>query len=302
MMNHLDALLERQASPAESAASMLLVGEVDYDALAGTAGPADSGRIAALAPRTRNGQLMHWQPLNNTRQEVVSIRDSFEERFPEGRCKLLRKDQAAVGKVRAEIDRYRYVHFATHGSFAPPDAEAASGSGRESQARSADEVSARQELIGFHPGLLSGLVLAGANRPVQPEQDDGILTALEVAQLDLGRVDLATLSACETGLGKWAAGEGLLGLQRVFQVAGARTVVATLWKIDDAAGRQLMIDFYDNLWAKKLPRVEALRAAQLTMLREGVTRGMDFGTVPAEGKRRLPPFFWAGFVLSGDWR
>jgi CHAT domain-containing protein len=279
---------------------MLLVGEVDYDA---APAQAEIGQIAQAAPRTRGGQPMHWQPLKNTRQEIVSIRDSFDERFPDGRCTVLRRDQAAVGQVRTAINRYSYVHFATHGFFASQKAESASAAGPQSQDRSGAADSARQELIGFHPGLLSGLVLAGANRPAQPGQDDGILTALEVAQLDLGHVDLATLSACETGLGKWAAGEGLLGLQRAFQVAGARSVVATLWTIDDEAGRQLMIDFYDNLWGKKMSRVEALRAAQLTMLREGGKRGFVRLDVPkAADSQRAPPYYWAPFILSGDWR
>jgi len=165
-----------------------------------------------------------------------------------------------------------------------------------------DDASIRGNIVGFHPGLRSGLVLAGANRPVEAGQDDGILTALEVAELDLAHVDLATLSACETGLGKAAAGEGLLGLQRAFQVAGTHSVVATLWTIRDDAGRQLMIDFYENLWAKKMSKVEALQAAQLEMLREGVKRGLDVSERPADQHHRLPPWYWAGFVLSGDWR
>src|SRR5213078_1602900 len=106
----------------------------------------------------------------------------------------------------------------------------------------------RVGVAGFHPGLLSGIVLAGANRPPQAGQDDGILTALEVAELDLGQVELATLSACETGLGEVAGGEGLLGLQRAFQVAGARSVVASLWKVDDRATQELMGAFYKAYW------------------------------------------------------
>jgi CHAT domain-containing protein len=124
-----------------------------------------------------------------------------------------------------------------------------------------------------------------------------------VAELDLGGVELATLSACETGLGEEAGGEGLLGLQRAFQVAGARSVVASLWKVDDRAARQLMTDFYDNLWKKRLPKVEALRQTQLAMLREGVKRGLVVLDEPPGGSvARTPPAYWAAFVLSGDWR
>jgi CHAT domain-containing protein len=91
--------------------------------------------------------------------------------------------------------------------------------------------------------------LAGANvRPTPIGHDDGILTALKVAELDLSGVELAVLSACETGLGEVAGGEGLLGLQRAFQVAGAHSVVASLWKVGDEPTRALMARFYENLW------------------------------------------------------
>ena len=145
--------------------------------------------------------------------------------------------------------------------------------------------------------------MAGANQPATEGKDDGILTALEVAQLDLSRVELATLSACETGLGDLAGGEGVLGLQRAFQIAGTKSVVSTLWRINDDAARGLMIDFYDNLWHKKLSKVEALRQAQLKMLRTGVSRGLKFeDSQPPDETNRLPPYYWAPFILSGDWR
>ena len=116
-------------------------------------------------------------------------------------------------------------------------------------------------VVGFHPGLLSGLALAGANRPLEPGQDDGILTATEVAELDLSGVALVALSACETGLGQSAGGEGLLGLQRAFQEAGVGSVVASLWSVDDAATRALMERFYENLWQRRMGKLAALRSA-----------------------------------------
>ena len=185
-----------------------------------------------------------------------------------------------------------------------------------------------QTIAGYHPGLLSGVALAGANQPA--EEDDGILTAEEVSTLDLSGVDLVVLSACETGLGEEAGGEGLLGLQRAFQAAGARTVVASLWKVDDAATQALMVEFYRNLWQGKLGKLESLRQAQLAMLRGKLKPQVDEPSprpspgVPGDGASRgvgpskpLPkaglasdsnhsptadPYFWAGFVLSGDWR
>jgi CHAT domain-containing protein len=174
--------------------------------------------------------------------------------------------------------------------------------------------------------LLSGLALAGANRSAgpaaeDPQRDDGILTALEVAQLDLRAAELVVLSACETGLGRTAGGEGLLGLQRAFQVAGARTLVASLWKVDDAATSVLMEEFYTNLWQKKMTKLEALRQAQLTVLKqperiearrkqlgqELAKRGIKTETskpLPDGGKvqGRAHPALWAAFVLSGDFR
>jgi CHAT domain-containing protein len=172
------------------------------------------------------------------------------------------------------------------------------------------ELETRQGLLAFHPGLLSGLVLAGANRPPADGKEDGILTALEVAEMDLSKVQLATLSACETGLGETAGGEGLLGLQRAFQTAGAKTVVASLWKVPDKATQMLMARFYDNLWQKKMSNLEALREAQRWLLHEGakepdLARGLQF--TPEKPERLdptgpLPPYYWAAFVLSGDWR
>ncbi|HEV3257270.1 MAG TPA: tetratricopeptide repeat protein [Gemmataceae bacterium] len=277
--------------------SLLLVGDVDFGA---ASGPAARGRRARAV----------FGPLQATREEIVAVRDSFEERYPEGKIRVLRKAQATKGAFRQESGRYRWLHLATHGFFAPagwpsalaPAPRPAAGSTKAAAPR--QDLFGREGMRGFHPGLLSGLALAGANRPARAGEDDGILTALEVAELDLHGVELATLSACETGLGKEAGGEGLLGLQRAFQVAGARSVVASLWSVDDEATRKLMVRFYENLWQKKMSKLEALRQAQLWMLKEGLKRGL---VVLDEEERiakpvRTPPYYWAAFVLSGDWR
>ena len=102
-----------------------------------------------------------------------------------------------------------------------------------------------------------------------------------------------------------------MGLQRAFHMAGARTVVASLWKVDDKATRALMVEFYKNLWAKNLGKLEALREAQLSMLKyydpeEGRIRSLKpLDGSPSKSQQssdRLPPYYWAAFVLSGDWR
>jgi CHAT domain-containing protein/Tfp pilus assembly protein PilF len=285
----LPGLLARKAAAKEEDPSMLLVGDVDFDAAPGAG-------AAAGAAASRGDQT--WERLPATRDELLAVRDSFEQKypFPDGQAFALRGARATAGNFRREASRHRWLHLATHGFFAPRTAHSALG--KESAGRGTGGASAA---AGQHPGLLSGLALAGANRTPEPGQDDGVLTALEVAEMDLGRTELVVLSACETGLGELAGGEGVLGLQRAFQVAGARSVVASLWKVDDEATRKLMSRFYEELWQKGRPRLEALRQAQLIMLREGYKRGMALRTKAEKGDR-VPPFYWAAFVLSGDWR
>jgi CHAT domain-containing protein len=303
----LPALLKHDPAQAK-AASLLLVGDVDYGARPGTGEPVADVRSAPRGDRPN--LLRQWEPLPSTRAEIVALKDSFQERFPDAAVTVLRKSKATEAAVRTQAPAHRHLHLATHGFFAPKELKSALAFSRADQPQAAD-LFRQQDVTGFHPGLLSGLVLAGANQMVEPGRDDGILTSLEIATLDLSGVDLAVLSACETGLGESAGGEGLLGVQRAFQMAGAKSVVASLWKVDDTATRLLMTRFYENLWNAKKPmsKLEALRQAQLWLLREGSQRGLKEMPVDpqkvAEAKpegQRSSPFFWAGFVLSGDWR
>jgi CHAT domain-containing protein len=144
------------------------------------------------------------------------------------------------------------------------------------------------------------VVFAGANAADAPKRSAGLLTALEASELDLRGVELVVLSACDTGRGRVAGGEGVLGLQRALQVAGARTAVASLWAVQDGKTQELMSRLYEGLWdaTNPLGKAEALRRAQLALLREGyraVPRGEP-------GRGPTPPYYWAAFVLSGDWR
>ena len=94
----------------------------------------------------------------------------------------------------------------------------------------------------------------------------------------------------------------MLGLQRAFQLAGTRTTVTSLWKVDDDATRRLMEQFYDHYWGNGLGALESLRRAQRWLLEEGPSRGIVRVEPGAGGPRRSPPYYWAAFVLAGDWR
>jgi CHAT domain-containing protein len=154
----------------------------------------------------------------------------------------------------ADLAQYRFVHFATHGI-----------------------------LNSEHPEL-SGIVLSLFNERGEPA--DGFLRLNEIYNLNLP-VDLVVLSACQTGLGKEIRGEGLVGLARGFMYAGAPRVVASLWKVDDAATAELMKSFYREMLVNNLRPAAALRAAKVEMWQQ---------------KRWSAPFYWAAFELQGEWR
>jgi CHAT domain-containing protein len=135
-----------------------------------------------------------------------------------------------------------------------------------------------------HPEL-SGLVLSLVDE--QGRAQDGFLRLHEIYNLSLPSAELVVLSACQTGLGKEVRGEGLVGLVRGFMYAGAPRVAASLWKVDDWATAEMMKHFYRGLLQEKLRPAEALRRAQAAMWRQ---------------RRWQSPYYWAGFVLQGDWK
>jgi len=124
----------------------------------------------------------------------------------------------------------------------------------------------RQSHFGWNPLLLSGIVMAGANAGDGGNGGDGLLTAEELQGLDLTGVELVVLSACETGRGELAAGEGVLGLSRALAVAGARGFMLSLWSVPDDKTQKLMDGFYEGLWDRGLTPADALRATQLRMI------------------------------------
>jgi hypothetical protein len=182
------------------------------------------------------------------------------------------------------------LHIATHGFFF------------EDQEIDPEKLGRGMELVGSetlsqgpfpfagrleNPLLRSGLALAGANwrakgfRP-PPAAEDGLLTAEDVTGMDLLATELVVLSACETGRGEIQVGEGVFGLRRSFALAGAKTLVMSLWNVPDRHTRELMEEFYGRILAGE-PRAEALRQAQLTM------------------KAKYPhPYYWGAFICQGD--
>ena len=139
--------------------------------------------------------------------------------------------------------------------------------------------------------LLCGLALAGANL----EKDalgrvPGIITAEEIASFDLSNCELAVLSACDTNVGVRRAGQGVASLQKALHMAGARTVITSLWKVPDEATKELMLDFYRRIWIEKKPKARALWEAKMALRAKK----------DEQGKPLYSTRDWAAWVLTGD--
>ena len=210
----------------------------------------------------------------------------------------------ALEEVFKRVRSPRVLHVSTHGFFLEGETEAPQE--RQAPLELENAAVVGRELLrrasGENPLLRSGLVLAGANElkdlaeastpekgaGEQSKVDDGWLTAEEVALMDLRGTELVVLSACETGQGDVRNGEGVYGLRRAFQLAGAQTIVMTLFKVPDAQSAQIMKGFYEGLKAQE-GKLKALHEAQLEVIRKRREEG-----------GAAHPFFWAGFVLAGD--
>ena len=308
--------------PGKAMKDLLLMGDIDYDhrVAAATGGTGDGRRRRSRfenETETRSAAAgAVWARLQGAAAEVAYIKDLYQRLYEvPGDAIVDRRDSLATEEAFREFaPQCRLLHVATHGFFAKPERISALAAGQRSDAEHEQAAATRYQTVrGFSPGLLSGLVFAGANDPPElpsdPSQsdrvpDDGILTADEIAFLPLGGVRLVVLSACETGLGEVAGGEGVLGLQRSFQIAGARSTVTSLWQVDDLVTRRLMEEFYRNYLDRERPAVDALREAQLWLLQNPQQLRGDQRVRPAQAAEpeRTPPFYWAAFQLSGDWR
>jgi tetratricopeptide (TPR) repeat protein/CHAT domain-containing protein len=294
-------LLKNQASGA------LAVGGVKYDAEIPKSTSNDF--VSRRDPLVKPGAKPGWAFLPGTVGEVNGVLSVAERK--KIAATIIDGDKATTSSVLAALPKARYAHFATHGFFADP-----SFRGIFQLDEKDYEKSQSGERIGRaakSPLVMTGLVLAGANDPKTPGR--GIITGESLIDLDLSGLQLAVLSACETGLGDVAGGEGTFGLQRAFHMAGTRNVIASLWKVPDQSTAALMALFYQNLWDKNLSPMESLRQAQLEIhhhpekipdLAKGfrgpfkeVLGANDGAEITPSKAGKAHPRMWAAFSLSG---
>jgi CHAT domain-containing protein len=210
---------------------------------------------------------LYFAPLAGASREARSIAGLFPDSL------VLTGTQATKSSLSVRAAPL-LLHIATHGFFLD-DRDAKDSSSPAAGQRFETGSGIR------NPLLRSGLALAGANASSR----DGIFTALEASALNLQGTRLVTLSACDTGLGEVKNGEGVYGLRRAFLLAGAESIVMSLWPVSDQVTRELMTAYYGRL-SKGEGRGEALRQVQLSMMKR---------------QERQHPFYWASFIQSGEW-
>lgn len=236
--------------------------------------------IASSMDRTLNNikRMGNINKLPGTKKEIIEIEKKLSE--SNWQTRVYSGDKALESEVKA-LSGPKILHIATHGVFL------------EDLEISEKDKSNYSE----NPMLRSMLLFAGAGnsvaraksdstneRSMQEDKiwdEDGILTAYEVISLDLDGTELVVLSACNTAKGEVRNGEGVFGLQRAFQVAGAKTIIMSLWSVDDNATQQLMTLFYQNLLSGDTKK-QALKEAQSDIM-----------------KKFKSPFFWGAFVMVG---
>lgn len=267
-------LLRAPATVSARAGAPLVVADPDFDLHV----PAQHGEESERAPGEDDAPL--FARLAGTRQEGEQVASLL------GVSPVLGA-QALEARVKA-CRSPRLLHIATHGFFLPdrPGRQERTWPGRECRSHRLTSLFLRRV---ENPLLRCGLALAGANTwnrglPLPVDAEDGLLTAEDVASLDLLDTELVVLSACETGLGEVHLGEGVFGLRRAFVLAGACTLVMSLWKVPDQQTQELMTAFYHAL-AGGLPCADALRAGQMAL------------------RTRYPhPYFWGAFICQGGQR
>src|SRR6266545_513965 len=267
--------------------SAVIVADPDYGEMAGVIASRkrDVG-LPSVAPQSAGSNVslsqIYFPPLRGTAGEAQALKTIL------GQTTVLTRGQATEAALK-RVRSPRILHVATHGFFLrDQESEPSERRGVGTVGNAAAITSALlPDLPVEIPLLRSGLALAGANlrRGRAGAEDDGILTALEAAGLDLWGTKLVVLSACDTGVGEVKVGEGVYGLRRALALAGAETQVMSLWPVSDTGTRDLMIGYYKALQRGE-GRGEGLRRVQLEMIKS---------------RDRRHPFYWAGFIQSGEW-
>ena len=196
------------------------------------------------------------------------------------KAELLTRDNATAIAIQ-QRKKPKVLHIASHSFFLKNQIK--------NLPNPIDYMSTSLESKNETPLLRSGIVLAGANEPELNPNDDGYLTALEITQLDWNGTELVVISGCESGQGEIKSGEGVYGLKRAISVAGARSSLLSLWKVNDEATAAFMESFYKRPKEGK-GRTEALVETQ-----------QEFRSHRTNEDWRHP-YIWAAFQLSGDWR
>jgi CHAT domain-containing protein len=265
-------LLRLAGKPAKSSAPVIVAdpdfGEPDAAAAKATHRGTDVRRSVTMAPDLTT---VYFGSLAGTAREARYLKALFPD------ASLLTRDSASKANLKSLASPV-ILHIATHGFFLDHEARLHASSG------AADPRGIRATSTVENPLLRSGLALAGANLN-KDDSEEGILTALEAANLNLWGTKLVTLSACDTGVGEIKNGEGVYGLRRAFVLAGAETLVMSLWPVSDSVTRQLMGDYYRGL-KEGLGRGNALQRARLAMMSRAA---------------RTHPYYWASFIQAGEW-
>jgi CHAT domain-containing protein len=233
------------------------------------------------------GKIGRVAKLPGTAIEAALVRDNLPK--VKDQEPLLYSESYALESVAKTLRRPQMALFSTHGFFLSDQRRAAEKSlASANAARSVAMTAAGRPFE--NPLLRCGLLFAGCNprNAGEPGQgDDGVLTGIEVLGIDFRGTELVVLSACESGIGAVNTGEGIAGLRQAFQLAGAKSVLATLWQIPDRDSALLMNDFFSKLAAGET-KAEALRQAQVARIQ---ARRERFGEAQA--------YYWAAWTVTG---
>jgi CHAT domain-containing protein len=281
--------------------ALLTLGGISFNLPPVPLAAAESAALDAEPPDPKLASLLlrgsAWErvfePLPHSAAEVQGIAALYEEIFEGGRPALvLGRRRASHASLLELAPRARFLHVATHGWFAPDSVRSIADPEPLDALLGGGARMSNLELVeALNPMLLCGLALAGANLPEDElGRAPGLLTAEELSTLDLSNCELAVLSACDTNVGERRAGQGVASLQKALQMAGARSVITSLWRVPDEATKELMLDFYRRLWVEKKPKGQALWEAKAKLRNARDERGDP----------RYSVRDWAAWVLTGN--